>query len=853
MRKLSTSQVVRVLLCVALVAFAAPSLTAAPQEIDPNSQAKTPSPVLPEADPERFFLRMVDTQGIAVSKQTLQIQMSPKPDDLTIAPGELVREARSGFSVTTDASGQIGFNMPPNTNALSIKFSVPGFGPYLAEWNRSKTGDEIPRVFKAEVERAWLAGGVVVDENDQPVSGVEVGPSITYRKPPDQTRRLGIGTRIFTDEQGRWQFDNVPDSQADVFVEVSHKDYRPHRLRLSRDKFALKTGDQPTAKIVLPAGLTISGTITDADGKPIERALVRTKFMNDIRTAMTNADGNYTLKGCEARRARVVASAAGKAVDMVEVLVEEDMKPVNFQMKPGGHVKIRVVDDEGNGLPRSRIFFQEWRPGRFEYFEFDHVNQYTDANGVWEWNEAPTDGFKADICHPDGMQMSEQELLPREEEYIFQPPPYLVVSGLVIDAETKKLIPEFRVVPGIRGSADDEIDWINDKAFKAKDGRYRFRHLEYAYEAHLVRVDVEGYLPQVSREIQSDEGNVTIHFKLERGVDISTIVQSATGENVVGAEVVLGTAGTQITIQNGRVKSSSTYNAKQTITDDEGRFRFSPEVGAYQIVVLEDQGYAHIKAKPAEELGPITLTPWATVSGVYRIGDDVGANLTIDAYNDQIHEYGSTAPHIMCHFDTVAQQDGRFRFERIPAGRTSVRREIVRMVRDGATEVASTPIKPFVAVSGENSEVQLGGTGVAVYGKLVPPANYKEKIDWKQGSIRVEVDIDMPKQPEIPKEVGDDRDAYRKWWADWIETPAGKTWVIKRTRAEEIRDGSVSFYATIDKDGSFRIDDIPAGQYAMSASSSRQGPRVSDYKVTVTKSQVEVGEPIDLGDVMIQE
>ena len=55
-----------------------------------------------------------------------------------------------------------------------------------------------------------------------------------------------------------------------------------------------------------------------------------------------------------------------------------------------------MVDENGEGIPKARIFFQRWR-GHIDYFEFDHVNEYADEQGVWEWNEAPVDGFAAGV------------------------------------------------------------------------------------------------------------------------------------------------------------------------------------------------------------------------------------------------------------------------------------------------------------------------------------------------------------------------------------------------------------------------------------------------------------------------
>ena len=37
--------------------------------------------------------------------------------------------------------------------------------------------------------------------------GVKVRPSVNYKKRPGDTDRLGVGTRILTDSEGKWRFD----------------------------------------------------------------------------------------------------------------------------------------------------------------------------------------------------------------------------------------------------------------------------------------------------------------------------------------------------------------------------------------------------------------------------------------------------------------------------------------------------------------------------------------------------------------------------------------------------------------------------------------------------------------------
>ncbi len=182
----------------------------------------------------------------------------------------------------------------------------------------------------------------------------------------------------------------------------------------------------------------MTGKITDEAGAPIAGARIHTKFGRDLREAKTEKDGIYRLEGCEAGLAKIVVSAKGRARDIQDVRIDAEMQPVNFQMKPGGKVRIRVLDEEGQPVPKARIFFQRWRGFDFRYFEFDQVNQYADENGVWEWNEAPLDEFKADISPPDGMELAKQSLIARDEEYVFRTPPPLVISGKVIDAVTKE-------------------------------------------------------------------------------------------------------------------------------------------------------------------------------------------------------------------------------------------------------------------------------------------------------------------------------------------------------------------------------------------------------------------------------
>ena len=222
------------------------------------------------------------------------------------------------------------------------------------------------------------------------------------------------------------------------------------------------------------------------------------------------------------------------------MLIDSDTGPVDFQMKPGRTVRIRVLDQKGNPVPKARIFFQNWR-GRHAYFAFEQVNQYADQKGIWVWNEAPADAFTADISPPEGMELSEQVLTARGEEYVFRVPEPLVVTGKVVDAVTRKPIKSFRFVPGVRSSAT-HMNWVDSDAFPAADGNFEYRET-HGYFAYLVRVEADGYHAAQSRDIKSTEGKVAIDFELTRGNDILAKVFTPRNVPAEGAKVASGSLG----------------------------------------------------------------------------------------------------------------------------------------------------------------------------------------------------------------------------------------------------------------------------------------------------------------------
>jgi beta-lactamase regulating signal transducer with metallopeptidase domain len=807
-----------------IAAIALPNLRAAtekePAEDKPTEEKQ---PAAKAVGDETFELLVVNPDGKPVSKALIELRISPKPTAENVKVGEFVREARYGNFAKTDANGRLVFDMPKKPTRFNISIKMPDFAPYWAEWRLNDTSQKIPSTFTAELDRAWRVGLIVVDEKGKPVKGASVRPSIKYKKRPGDFDALHTGSRKKTDENGKWSFASVPVSKKEVWVEIGHEGFMPNRRQLTREEFAIKPGEQPSARVTLKRGLTVTGTVIDEEGKPIAGALVRTKFFNDIREAKTNESGVYKLLGCEPRVAKIVVSAKGKAIDMKQLQINAEMDPVDFQLKPGGTVRIQVLNEKDEPVPRARIFFQEWR-GRFSYFEFDHISQYADENGMWEWNEAPLDEFKADICRPNGMQLGRQSLIAREEEYVFRPPPALVITGMAIDAETKKPVKEFDVVPGYQNRSGRK-SWIRSERFTVKDGKYRLRHV-HDRAAHLVRIEAPDYAPAISRSIKNDEGKITINFELKRGIDVAAQILTPQGKPAAEAQIALGIAGAQINIKNGRFNDGSTFCTRQA-ADKAGRFRFPPQGDPFQLVILHETGFALVKLTPDRTPPTIKLTAWAKAEGTFKVGKKAASDIRLRANSGAVHSYGPEVPNIFTGFETTTRKDGSFVFDRMFPGRASIGRQVILMVDDGATEVTSSGMFPFRFEAGETTQVALGGIGRPVVGKLQPPEGFEGRPAWHFALINASPYLappPKPTDPPIPNDVKDDPVKRAAWLLKWRQTPAGKgytAWERAVVGHQKLQEESPNYTVTVARDGSFRIDDVPKGVYELSVRFSR--------------------------------
>jgi peroxiredoxin len=685
------------------------------------------------------------------------------------------------------------------TKHVTIEVGKERFVPVTVQFRK---GQEEPRIniptsYALVLEPGIPFGGFIQNEQGGPIEAATV-----YMEAPGEKRTeieyVSIDDHTEkTDANGFWRCDIMPAKLDNIQIRLAHPNYIDDDSYYARSVPAISQLRQMTSVMVMKSGVHLVGTVVDWTGQPIAKAGVK-QGMEDRRVegprTETDAEGRFEFKATKPGTLLLTAQAQGYAPDLKEIMVRKGMRPLEFRLGPAQTIRGQVVDTNDRPIEDVDIRLQSWRGRRTFRWRTE-----TDAAGYFEWNEAPKDEVYFRFAKKDYMPTRSLPLSSSVDEHIIVMYRALRIRGKVVAADNNEPIGEFKLIPGTKWRQDDTIRWDLGSAKTFAGGHHETRFDEPRY-GYFVRVEAAGYAPAISRMLTEEEEEVVIDFVLHRGEKPSGTVYVADGEPAVSAEVALfrtGFFGTRV--ENGRFADKGEQDF--VVTGPDGQFSLPPQAEKYLLVVLHDEGYAEITDDELAIDPNIFIEPWACVEGMLAVGGKTGPNEMI--MMDYYKRYEPNLPWLSFGYRTQTDANGNFVMERVVPGKARV----VHYFKLSGRRMTQSHAETVEVIAGETVSVTLGGEGRPVVGRFVLPADCNEPVNWSNAIVTLTLKLPGPPRPEDFNEMIEPE--KQSWKNSWRQSEQGKAYA--KMEWEKAR----SYAVTIEQDGTFSAEDVPAGAYKL--------------------------------------
>jgi len=785
-----------------------------------------------EKSQRKLLVKVVDAEtgqtlsGVEVTASNRHSERGPLPP-------------RSG---KTDAQGQCGMPLGgERIQSLSLGFSKSGYANLPVKWDGSQA-ESLPEEFTARLKRALAIGGIVRGQDGRPISGVTITISGIMKDEVGQSAFVEYDS-VPTGNDGQWTSRRIPRDFAPLSFRLTHAEYLPADYdQTAKEK---PTPDEVTkadllaakAVMILHPGIQVAGTVVGQNKQPIAGAEATLRDTSDSpkkRAQRTDAKGQFHFVVLDPGDFTLVVQAQGYSPVFQPLEVRQELKPLELALTRGRELKGQVLDTEGKPIAGAGVTVVSWNG-----LPLLDWNAVTDEQGRFVWNSAP-DGplimtaSKAG-CNPVTQPVPDSST----DEIAFRLSKSFLLTGNVVDAETKQPIKSFKIIRGYSWDMMEgaQVNWEFNEEKPGIEGKYSMTLDErrgVGGERLKFMARAEGYLPASSPAFSST-GWHTFDFELNKGSGPSGVVESPSGQKVAGVEVALMGAG-YLNLAKGAFKEGGPRNNFVVKTDAEGRFSLPAALPSPTIAAVHEQGYAEVAAEDLARTGKVVLQPWGRVEGVLKNGTRPGPNEELMIAPRQTGPGGIN--YDWDTFKTASDQEGRFSFSYVPPGA----RQLVRVIPMGQNRGWMwSHIQPIDVKAGEVNKVIFGGVGRPVIGKLVP-SDPQRKLDWNSGHHSFGT-----KFPQPPR-----RFKTQEEWQEWNNSAEMK----------EARKNHRYYAVRIAENGSFRIENVLPGTYQLGINLTEpsddrfgSGPPIGSLARDVDVPEIPGGvtdEPLNLGELTIQ-
>ena len=182
------------------------------------------------------------------------------------------------------------------------------------------------------------------------------------------------------------------------------------------------------------------------EGHPISGAKVWGGFgQQPFAQDTTDQSGQFALDKIAAPPF-VTVTADGYAADQQGFDLTNVPGPLVFRLSPVPPLKVRLVDESGQGVAGVRLFLQQWwgRAGTLGQY----LPQQTDADGRLQWLSPPKGELELSFGKAGYRYSRTNKFAADGEEHTIVLHPVATVTGSVTDAETGSPVASFKFTLG---------------------------------------------------------------------------------------------------------------------------------------------------------------------------------------------------------------------------------------------------------------------------------------------------------------------------------------------------------------------------------------------------------------------
>lgn len=650
--------------------------------------------------------------------------------------------------------------------------------PIAAHWHPTLGNGPVPEQIELPLVKGVPIGGVVVGPEGKPLAGAQVMLSLVGdgSNPGTSFRRK----KVRADAAGRWQARFVPANPEGLRIHVQHPDVAPRSfggIGMSEGSLHADSLHAERAVLRLALGVRVAGRVLDDSGQPVEGARIDVGHGSNGGWH-TDAEGRYAARLSAgmfsvASGVAVTVQAAGFAPELVQLQSHEKRDGMklavqDIRLKPGHTVQGQVVDGRGEPLVGVRVAAETWRGGRTIDWQ-----TCTDSAGRFVWADAPADEMTFVVLTDGKMVARGVRLIAGDAVNTVTLQDPWVVTGRVTDASTGQPIDAFAVYLGEthRRDASPRFDARQERRFRG--GRFEVSFTETDGRKY-VAVEAPGYARAVSPAFDpaGAERRGVFDVALQPAPGLKGRVVDADGVAVPQAVVEIIEPNRWPDLTNG-LRRGRPEAGQSATTGDGGDFWLHAPKGDYLLLVLHERGIARTSSRAFRKGGEVRLEPWGRIEGEVWDGTQRAAHAVVRG-NTFSKGYKSGKATIEIDYRVEADGDGRFVIDRVAPGDSILGREVRDVEAGSSTSVSHA--RPTL-VAGEVLTLKIGGVGRPVRGRVINP----DDLPQPRTDSRFETAVQLqPQDPATQKAVGERR-----------------------------------LGESLGADGTFVLDDVPAGVYEL--------------------------------------